>query len=258
MLQKLNKLKQTGDLDSYVEQFLFLMNQTRDVSVYTLILLLTENLNPYLAQEVKYRQPTILQAAIDIAKLYVSTHLGMTSNSTASLNYTATKQHHKWCSFHRVKTHDTSECRRNKPSSGNSKSNFSKLDSHSRINQFHKNKSHNQPFSSPNSKDNSFSNSFGQRKNWFKRKHQLNEKHQNIVEIDNQQQSCVNYNQIQQILTETNKPKHIEVVERKLLLTTTANLNNISIEVVIDTACSQIEFRNHSSPIIIFKFFQLI
>jgi hypothetical protein len=121
LLQKLYKLKQTGDLDSYVEQFLFLMNQTRDVSVYTQILLLTENLNPYLAQEVKYRQPTILQAAFDIAKFYVSTHSGMTSNSTASLNYTATKQHHQWCSFHRVKTHDTSECRRNKPSSGNSK-----------------------------------------------------------------------------------------------------------------------------------------
>jgi hypothetical protein len=220
--------------------------------------LFTKNLNPYLAQQVKYRQPTKLQAAIDIAKLYVSTHPGMKSNSNASLNYTATKQHHKWCSFHRVKTHDTSECRRNKPSSGNSKSNFSNIDSHSRINQFQQIKSHNQPFSSPNSNDNSFSNSFGQRKNWFKRKHQLNEKHQNIVEIDNQQQSCVNYNQIQQILTETNKPKHIEVVERKLLLTTTANLNNISIEVVIDTACSQIEFRNHSSPIIIFKFFQLI
>jgi hypothetical protein len=130
----------------------------------------------------------------------------MKSNSTASLNYTAAKQQHKWCSFHRVKTHDTSECRINKPSTGNSKSNFSNIDSHSRINQFQQNKSHHQPFSSPNSKDNSFSNSFGQRKNWFKRKHQLNEKHQNIVEIDNQQQSCVNNNQIQQTLTETNKP----------------------------------------------------
>jgi hypothetical protein len=86
LLQKLNKLKQTSDLDSYVEQFLFLMNQTRDVSVDTQILLFTKNLNPYLAQEVKYRQPTNLQAAIDIAKLYVSTHPGMTSNSTASLN----------------------------------------------------------------------------------------------------------------------------------------------------------------------------
>ncbi len=39
----------------------------------------------------------------------------------------------------------------------------------------------------------------------------MNEKHQNIVEIDNQQQSCVNNNQIQQNLTETNKPKQIEV-----------------------------------------------
>jgi hypothetical protein len=75
-------------------------------------------------------------------------------HSTASLNYTATKQHHKWCSFHRVKTHDTSECRRNKLSSGNSKSNFSNIDSHSRINQFQQNKSHNEPFSSSNSKDN--------------------------------------------------------------------------------------------------------
>jgi hypothetical protein len=71
------------------------MNQTRDVSVDTQILLFTENLNPYLAQEVKYRQPSNLQAAINIAKLYVSTHPGMTSNSTASLNYTAAKQHHK-------------------------------------------------------------------------------------------------------------------------------------------------------------------
>jgi hypothetical protein len=113
------------------------------------------NLNPYLAQEVKYRQPSNLQAAIDIAKLYVSTHPGMTSNSTASLNYTAAKQHHKWCSFHRVKTHDTSECRINKPSSGNSKSNFSNIDSYSRINQFRQNKSHNEPFSSSNSEDNS-------------------------------------------------------------------------------------------------------
>jgi hypothetical protein len=82
----------------------------------------------------------------------------MTSNSTASLNYTAAKQHHKWCSFHRVKTHDTSECRRNKPSSGNSKSNFSNIDSHSRINQFQQNYSQNQPFTSPNSKDHSFRN----------------------------------------------------------------------------------------------------
>jgi hypothetical protein len=70
------------------------MNQTRDVSVDTQILLFTENLNPYLAQEVKYRQPTNLQASIDIAKLYASTHPGMTSNSTASLNYRATKHHH--------------------------------------------------------------------------------------------------------------------------------------------------------------------
>jgi hypothetical protein len=41
---------QTGDLDSYVEQFLFLMSQTRGVSEDTQILLFTENLSPFLSK----------------------------------------------------------------------------------------------------------------------------------------------------------------------------------------------------------------
>jgi hypothetical protein len=42
-------------------------------------------------------------------------------------------------------------------------------------------------------------------KNWFEQKHHLNEKHQNIVEIDNEQQSCVQTNQILQTMIETNR-----------------------------------------------------
>ncbi len=54
-------------------------------------------------------------------------------------------------------SHETSECRKNKHSSDNSKSNYSNFDSHSRIHQFQLNKSHNQPFTSPKSKNNNSS-----------------------------------------------------------------------------------------------------
>ena len=70
------------------------MNQTRDISVDSQILMFTQNLTPYLAQEVEYRQPTTLQSAIDIARLYVASHPGMSTNN-ANLNYTTSRHNNK-------------------------------------------------------------------------------------------------------------------------------------------------------------------
>jgi hypothetical protein len=70
------------------------------------------NLTPYLAQEVENRQPATLQSAIDIARLYVASHPGMSTNN-ASLIYTASRFNNKWCAIHRFNTHDRTECRRN-------------------------------------------------------------------------------------------------------------------------------------------------
>jgi hypothetical protein len=54
----------------------------------------TQNLTPYLAQEEEYRQPTTLQSAIDMARLYVASHPGMSTNN-ANLNYTTSRHNNK-------------------------------------------------------------------------------------------------------------------------------------------------------------------
>ena len=78
------------------------------------------------------------------------------SNSISSLNYTAAKQHNKWCKFHHVKTNDTSkhmihECLQ-KGLKGKSNLNSANNDSYSRSNHFEndKNTNHNTSASSAN------------------------------------------------------------------------------------------------------------
>ena len=70
-LKQITQFKQTSDLNTYVVQLLFLINQTTNISTDSQILMFIQSLKPSLAHELEYRQPTSIQMAIDIAKLYV-------------------------------------------------------------------------------------------------------------------------------------------------------------------------------------------
>ena len=113
LIKQLTQLKQTGDLTTYIDKFLFIMNQTHDISKDHQIFHFTQNLLPQLRQEIEYRQPKTLQEAIDFAKAYIDSH---PQQNFASLNYTnsrsASQPSIKWCSFHKMNTHNTNECRR--------------------------------------------------------------------------------------------------------------------------------------------------
>ena len=243
LLKQITQLKQTTDLNTYVDQFLFLINQTTNISPDSQILMFIQNLKPSL----EYRQPTSLQMAIDIAKLYVGSHpiatdsfasFIYTNNTNNATNYNA-NNNTKWCAIHNSNYHDTRDCRQNKSQRGNY---FNK---NSNTYRTFNNEQHGPP--NQNSVSNNqrpYSQNRPNDRNPTSQYNSYNKPPQrgaynNTSRYNTPQNSSHNIVDTHQQLPEHIQSTQIEVVESEFLLTTTAVINNSQIEVVIDTACSR-------------------
>ena len=267
-LAKLALLRQTKDLQSYIEEFLYLINQTTGESEDSKVNHFVQNLQPFLQNEVNYREPATLQEAIQIARAFSATHTSNPSsyvyNAPTDINFTNTvfnrnrriASANKWCSIHKINTHSTNECRLN-PSNSSSQSQNNTNNStnarnfnNSRYNNYNQNRNNN--VNSQNQHNFNRRSNQGDQRNNNRYSQRFNTNNNNSSHqpntLQHQHQTAQRSNQprsaaIQEIIgnpTNTgSNPVNISVVESDSLLTTTAYINNCEIEVVIDTAATQ-------------------
>jgi hypothetical protein len=91
LTKQLDNLKYS-DLFKYIADFQFIINQLKDIPDRMQVYLFKKNLPTTLHNEVEYKNPKTLQAAIELAQSYYQSH-----STEMQVNYT---QPIKWCQNH--------------------------------------------------------------------------------------------------------------------------------------------------------------
>ena len=112
-MDHIDKLHQNGTVTEYIKKFMYLINQTSDVSELIKVHLFRKNLKPSISSEIRYQKPKTLNEACNIATEYEASY-SRRSSQRADFNEvynTSTKgQDNKYCTFCKKKGHIYKEC----------------------------------------------------------------------------------------------------------------------------------------------------
>ena len=118
LLINLENCKQTGTVDRYVHDFLYIANQVQDVSDFVKVHIFTANLQADVSAEVRYKKPITLTAAIQIASDFTNskravlvTELNYIKSHSSNYNVRNSNKS-KTCFYCNKPGHIKSECRK--------------------------------------------------------------------------------------------------------------------------------------------------
>ena len=118
LLINLENCKQTGTVDRYVHDFLYIANQVQEVSDFVKVHIFTANLQADVSAEVRYKKPITLTAAIQIASDFTNSKRAVLVTElnyikSHSSNYNVRNSNKSKTCFHCNKPgHIKSECRK--------------------------------------------------------------------------------------------------------------------------------------------------
>ena len=243
LLDKLDKLHQTGNVAEYIENFMYLINQAREVSEIMKIHLFRKNLKPTLSAEIRYKRPTTLNEACNMAIEYedsfckrnpYKSDYGEVLN-TGFKNETSSK----YCSFCHRRGHIKQECYKMKGSQINNNNNKQNKEDNFNYRNNNSNKYNNHNYRRNNG------NNFNQKRENYASNKSYDNQNNNYNNYDNKDNkntdNSYNYNSKKTIIPRSinqvkqEKAQAINMVETNEFLTTIALIHDQETEVLFDT-----------------------
>ena len=115
LLINLEKLKHTDTVEKYVHDFLYIANQLHDVSDFVKVHIFTSNLHHEIGTEVRYKKPSNLTTAIQIASDYENSkkiNHSTEINFIKQLSHETNMNKQKTCYYCKKHGHIKTECRK--------------------------------------------------------------------------------------------------------------------------------------------------
>ena len=248
LIEQLNTIKFT-DLNKYISDFLFIANQTQNISEDVQIYSFRLNLPMNLKNEIKYKQPKTLDEAITIARTFNDSH-----PEIQNINFIEST---KWCKIHKTNTHTTKDCRLNQNNQLTNNWNqqpqryqgqhnqpykyqFNKNQPQRNINQYNNQNNQNKNYPERKSNSNWQSNSINNNNKYTQRNQNQNNKFNSSNQSNNLVDTTSTTSSKPTSNTSEKQNREITMVESDdNLMCSTGTINGIEVPILFDTGASQ-------------------